>query len=64
MNNTKNETRGNPKLVWAFGGLAVALAALTYATDNVQKPQRTTDNKTPSYLKNCALKTALERPRD
>ena len=64
MNNTKNETRGNPKLVWAFGSLAVALATLTYATDNVQKPQKTTDNKTPSYLKNCALKTALERPRD
>lgn len=64
MTHTSNKTRGNSKLLYALTGLIVAVAALNIGAENAQKPAKTTDNKTPSYLKNCALKTALEHPRD
>ena len=64
MNNTKNETRGNPKLIWPFGALIVACAALGICQEMTPKPEKAKSNDPQSYLKNCALKTALERPRD
>jgi hypothetical protein len=63
MNDITKETRGNPKLIWPFGALIVACAALAICEEMTPKPEKVKSNDPQSYLKNCALKTALERPR-
>ena len=63
MDDITKETRGNPKLIWPFAALIVACAALGICQEMTQKPEKVKTNDPQAYLKNCALKTALERPR-
>lgn len=63
MSDNTKEIRGNPKLAWVFGALIVAAAALSYVSETQQQPAKKVNKDPQSYLKNCALKTALERPR-
>ena len=63
MNDITKETRGNPKLIWPFGALIVACAALGFCHEMTPKPEKVDTKDPQAYLKNTALKTALEHPR-
>lgn len=62
MSNTAHKTNHNSKLPYIFGLLAIACATASIYAEIKKNPDQAAPTKEPAYLKNCALKTALERP--
>ncbi|MBR5130173.1 MAG: hypothetical protein IKV03_03000 [Alphaproteobacteria bacterium] len=64
MKDKSTKTKNNSKLIWGISALIVAVAALNIwgEISPIKKP--VSKNDPEAYLKNNALKTALERSRN